>query len=67
MATLDLRAMVKAGLLHVHGSKRTTTYTAGEDVAIAAAGVRHDRQPISADELFMPNAELSEPTLPLGE
>lgn len=67
VATLDLRAMVKAGLLHVHGSKRTTTYTAGEDVAVAAAGVRHDRQPISADELFTPDTELSEPTLPLGE
>ncbi len=67
VATLDLRAMVKAGLLHVHGSKRTTTYTAGEDVALAAASVRHDRQPISADELFTPDTELSEPTLPLGE
>ena len=66
VATLDLRAMVKAGLLNVHGSKRTTTYTAGEDVALAAAGVRHDRQPISADELFTPDTELSEPTLPLG-
>ena len=59
--------MVKAGLLHVQGSKRATTYTAGESVATAAVGVRHDRQPISADQLVTPDAELSEPTLPLGE
>lgn len=40
--------------LQVHGSKRTTTYTAGEDVVIAAARVRGDQQPISADDLFTP-------------
>jgi Fic family protein len=67
VATLDLGAMVKVGLLDVHGSKRTTTYTAGEDVTVVAASVQRDRQPISADGLFAPDTGLSEPTLPLGE
>lgn len=65
VATLDLRAMVQSGLLKVHGTKRTATYTAGDEVKVLAARVRHDRQPISADELFTPDTELSEPTLPM--
>lgn len=65
VATLDLRAMVQSGLLQVHGNKRTTTYTAGEDVRVVAALVRQDRQPISAADLFAPDTDLSEPTLPI--
>jgi Fic family protein len=67
VATLDLQAMVRAGLLQQHGNKRGAFYTAAPTVAQITARVREDRKPISADELFTPDRGLTEPPLPLEE
>jgi hypothetical protein len=61
VATLDLRAMTRAGLLQQHGSKRGACYT----VVQVTARVRQDRKPISAEDLFTPDTDLTEPPLPL--
>ncbi len=65
VATLDLRAMTRAGLLQQHGNKRGAFYTAAPTVAQVTARVREDRKPISAEGLFTPDRDLTEPPLPL--
>jgi Fic family protein len=67
VATLDLRAMTRAGLLVQHGNKRGAFYTAAPTVVQVTARVREGRVPISADELFTPDIDLTEPPLPLEE
>jgi hypothetical protein len=42
-------------------------YTAARTVAQVTARVREDRKPISADELFMADTDLTEPPPPLEE
>jgi hypothetical protein len=66
-ATLDLQALVPPGLLLQHGSKRGAFYTTARTVAQVTARVREDRKPISADELFMADTDLTEPPPPLEE
>ena len=65
VASLDLRAMVTTELLVGRGTKRGAYYVAGPAVAEVTERVRRDRQPITAERLFEPDPELSEPTLPL--
>ena len=55
------------GLLLQHGSKRGAFYTTARTVAQVTARVREDRKPISADELFMAEKDLTEPPPPLEE
>jgi Fic family protein len=66
VATLDLRAMVQAGLLEQHGSKRGAYYTAAPSLKRLTAQVREDRKPITTEALFTPDLAASEPQLPLG-
>ena len=65
VASLDLRAMVTAGLLVGRGTKRGAYYVAGPAVAEIAERVRRDRRPLSAERLFDPDPDFTEPTLPL--
>lgn len=51
-ATLDLRAMVDAGLLIQRGRKRGTFYVASERLTTIREEVRRGRQPLSAASLF---------------
>jgi Fic family protein len=52
VATGDLRAMVKAGLLVQLGAKRGTYYQAADPLIAIAADVRNDRAPIDPSSLF---------------
>ena len=50
-----------------HGSKRGAFFPAAPAVAHVTAQVREDRKPISADDLFCADRDLTEPPLPLEE
>ena len=52
VATGDLRAMVRAGLIEQLGAKRGTYYRAADILAAITAEVRQDRTPIDATSLF---------------
>jgi Fic family protein len=52
VATTDLRAMVKAGLLEQEGRKRGTYYVSGNPVREITTRVRAGRQRIDASSLF---------------
>jgi Fic family protein len=52
VATNDLQAMVRAGLLVRQGEKRGTRYVAADRLLEARGQVRRDREPIDADSLF---------------
>ncbi len=52
LATGDLRAMVKAGLLQRLGAKRGTHYQAARPLIEIADDVRRNREPIDASSLF---------------
>jgi len=52
VATNDLRAMVKAGLIAQRGTKRGTYYVAAEPLVGVREKIRADRQPIDAGLLF---------------
>jgi len=52
LATSDLRAMVKAGLLTQHGTKRGTFYQGAEPIQQVRAEIRAGRQPIDASSVF---------------
>lgn len=54
VATLDLRAMARAGLLQQHGKTRGTTYVAAEPLVELRARVRKERTPIDPSGLFDP-------------
>jgi Fic family protein len=51
-ATSDLHAMVKAGLLSPHGTKRGASYTAAHPIIAIRAQARKNRAPIRAEGLF---------------
>lgn len=52
VATNDLRAMVRAGLVNQRGSKRGTYYVAAKALVEVRERIRADRQPIDAGSLF---------------
>jgi Fic family protein len=52
VATNDLRAMVKAGLIAQRGTKRGTYYVAAEPLVVVREKIRAGRQPIDAGALF---------------
>jgi Fic family protein len=52
LATGDLRAMVKAGLLRQLGAKRGTYYQAAEPLTEITLGVRSNRKVLDASSLF---------------
>lgn len=52
VATNDLRAMVKAGLIVQHGAKRGTYYVAADPLVEIRERIRANRKPIDASELF---------------
>ncbi len=52
VATTDLRAMVRAGLLKQEGRKRGTFYVAGDPVSEISRRLRAERRPIDASSLF---------------
>jgi hypothetical protein len=52
VATNDLRAMVRAGLVNQRGSKRGTYYVAAKALVEVRERIRADRQPIDASSLF---------------
>jgi Fic family protein len=52
VATNDLVAMVRAGLLSRHGSKRSAYYEAAGLLVEAGDNIYTDRQPVEADSLF---------------
>jgi hypothetical protein len=52
VATNDLRAMVRAGLIGQRGSKRGTCYVAADPLVDIRERIRADRQPIDAASLF---------------
>lgn len=57
VATADLRAMVRAGLLRQFGAKRGTYYQAAEPLHEIVAEVRSSRKPIDPSSLFLPQAQ----------
>lgn len=64
VATLDLKAMVSAGLLRQEGVSRGTFYVATPQVRAIVAEVRRARTPIDASNLFTPT-DSNAPQLPL--
>jgi Fic family protein len=52
VATNDLGAMVRAGLLLQHGEKRGARYVAADRLLEARGKIRQDREPIDAGALF---------------
>lgn len=57
VATSDLRALVKAGLLEQHGKKRGTYYVAAEPLEEIRNRARERRQPLDAGSLFIAEAD----------
>lgn len=56
LATTDLRAMVKAGLLNAHGRNRGAYYNAAEPLRAIRRRARGSRQPIDTSLLFDPSS-----------
>ena len=54
VATLDLRAMVRAGLLEQHGKKRGTYYVGAETLREVRSRLVRGRQKIDTSHLFSP-------------
>lgn len=63
VATIDLKAMVRADLLRPVGQKRGTFYVATPRVRALVGELRAQREPIDASRLFSPR-ETNEPQLP---
>jgi hypothetical protein len=61
VATNDLAAMVRAGLLEQRGKKRGTYYVAAGVLAALRIGLIKGRQPVDTSKLFEP---LNAPTMP---
>lgn len=57
VATADLRALVRAGLLLQFGAKRETYYQGAEPLRAIVAEVRSHRTPIDPSSLFTPRAD----------
>lgn len=55
VATMDLRAMVIAGLLRAHGKYRGAYYVAEEPLVQVRARARSARKPIDSSTLFTPD------------
>lgn len=60
-ATTDFAALVRAGLLESKGKKRGTYYIAAGPVVEIYRRVRRVRSTLTADDLFSPWPNLSEP------
>lgn len=56
VATIDLRAMVQAGLLEQRGQKRGTFYVAGDPLRELGGRLIAGRQPVDISRLFDPSA-----------
>ena len=65
IATLDLRAMVKAGLLAQRGKSRGSYYVAAGPLVEIRNRIRKGRQPVDTSALFVPDLP-TEPQLPFS-
>lgn len=64
VATLDLRAMVRASLLEQHGKKRGTYYVGAETLRGVRSRLVRGRQAIDPSEVFSPLSDLGVPGVP---